>query len=345
MASRRNLVGLGLGLVGAGVAGGIAAERAMVRAQRRRPDPAAGADAGLSQDAVATVLTMSDGARLHVIQQGTGPAIVLLRGITLAATIWHYQLPELAAAGHRVVAFDQRGHGASTVGEEGLTLDRLAADVGEVLAALDLDRVVLAGHSMGGMVALRHLAADTMAAQGGGRIGALALVATSANPVVGSGVPGARAVIAAARPLLARAAWVTSRLPGPSLGAGDLSFLLARATFGAEPSTSQVALTRDVTAAVPARVAAALLSEIVRFDEAATLARLQLPTTVVVGTNDLMTPVRHARAMAAMIAGADLVTLDGCGHMVMLERPVELSAELVKLAGQVAPSGRLGVAR
>lgn len=332
---RKSVLGLALAGAGvAGVAGGFVAERALIRAQRRRPDPMADVDTGL-RDVIGRVLTMSDGGRLRVLEQGTGPAIVLLHGITLAASIWHFQLPELAAAGYRVVAYDQRGHGASTVGREGLTLDRLAADLAEVLGALDLRQAVLVGHSMGGMVALRYLASDQEAAAGHGRIGALALVATSANPVVGSGIPGARAVVAAARPLLARAAWATSHLPGPSLGGGDLSFLLARVTFGDEPSTSQVALTRDITAAVPARVAAELLSEIVRYDQFATLGCLDLPTTVVVGTNDLMTPVRHARTMTDVIAGADLVTLDGCGHMVMLERPRELATALEGLAGRV----------
>ncbi|MDQ2723955.1 MAG: alpha/beta hydrolase [Actinomycetota bacterium] len=335
---RKGIVGLVLAGAGvAGVTGGIVAERAMIRAQRQRPDPVAGVDTGLRPDVIGRLLTMSDGGRLRVLEQGTGPAILLLHGITLAASIWHFQLPELAAAGYRVVAYDQRGHGASTVGREGLTLDRLAADLAEVLDALDLGQVVLVGHSMGGMVALRYLAGDREATTGHGRIGALALVATSANPVVGSGIPGARAVIAAARPLLSRAAWATSRLPGPSLGGGDLSFLLARVTFGDEPSTSQVALTRDITAAVPARVAAELLSEIVRYDEFATLDHLDLPTTIVVGTNDLMTPVRHARTMTDVIAGADLVTLEGCGHMVMLERPEELATALEKLAGRVLP--------
>lgn len=334
--SRKGIIGLVLAGAGvAGLTGGIVAERAMIRAQRRRPDPDAGVDTGLRPDVIGRTLTMSDGGRLRVVEQGTGPAMVLVHGFTLAAAIWHFQLPALAAAGYRVVAYDQRGHGASTAGREGLTLDRLAADLGQVLDALDLDRAVVVGHSMGGMVALRHLAADPQAAAGHGRVGGLALVATSANPVVGSGVPGARAVIAAARPLLARAGWATSRLPGPSLGGGDLSFLLARATFGDQPSTSQVTLTRDITAAVPAKVAAELLTEIVRFDEFATLARLDLPTTVVVGTNDLMTPVRHAQAMAECIPGADLVVLEGCGHMVMLERPRELATALEDLAGRV----------
>lgn len=333
MARRRGLIGLGL--AGAALAAGLVTERALVRAQHRRLDPASDDDTGLRPGAVRKTLTMSDGGRLLVVEQGSGPAIVLLHGITLSAAIWHYQLPELAAAGYRVVAFDLRGHGASTVGSEGLTLDRLAADLAEVLEALDLQSAVLVGHSMGGMVALRYLGGDAVVAAGQDRIGALALVATSASPVVGSGVPGARAVVAAARPLLAHAAWLTSKVPGPSLGGGDVSFLLTRATFGPDASTSQVALTRDATAAVPAKVALGLLSEIVRFDEAAALDRLVLPTTIVVGTNDMMTPVRHARAMAEAIAGAQLLTLEGCGHMVMLERPGDLDEAIEKLAGRI----------
>lgn len=329
--STRRVLGIGLGLASAGIAGGVAAERAMIRSQRRRPDPAAGADTGVGPDSSGHLLTMSDGGRLRVIEQGQGPAIVLVHGITLSAAVWHEQLTGLAAR-HRVVAYDQRGHGASTPGHDGVTLDRLVADLREVIDLLELGPALLVGHSMGGMVALRLLAGDPEAAKGHGRVGALALVATSASPVVGSGVPGVRGAVAAARPLLARASWLTSRLPGPSLGAGDLGFLLARVTFGAEPSSSQVTLTRDVTAAVPARVSATLLGEIVHFDEMATLDHLALPALVVVGTNDLMTPVGHAQAMSEALADAELVVLEGCGHMIMMERAAELDAELLWLA-------------
>lgn len=342
MPSTKRLVGLGMGLATAGVAGGLTAERAMVRAHRRRPDPAAGVDTGLDADTAGHLLTMSDGGRLRVVEQGRGPAIVLIHGITLSSAVWHEQLPALAAAGYRAVAYDQRGHGSSTPGADGISLGRLAADLGEVLDALDLGPAMVVGHSMGGMVALRWLTGGPDAATGPsgpssggparGRVAALALVATSASPVVGSGLPGVRAAVAAARPLLARADWLTSRLPGPSLGRGDLGFLLARVTFGADPSASQVTLTRDVTAGVPARVSAGLLGEIVHFDEMASLRSLTLPTLVVVGTNDLMTPAGHARAMAGELADGELIVLDGCGHMVMMERAAELDAALLALA-------------
>jgi pimeloyl-ACP methyl ester carboxylesterase len=325
---------LGLGVAGAGVIGGLAAERALVRRLPEAPDPAIGEDQVVGSEVVVREVLAGDGARLRVLDHGTGRPVMLLHGVTLSADIWHYQLDELARAGLRVLALDLRGHGRSEAGDGRLTLARLAGDVDEVLRQLDLEDVVLVGHSMGGMVALRYLSADPGRAAGLDRVSALALVATSASPVGGSGVPGAAALAAVVRPLAARSAWLTSRLPGPSLPGNDLAFLLTRVVFGDRPSASQVALTEKITAAVPARVTAELLADIVGFDEATALGRVDLPATVVVGTNDVMTPIRHARAMVDLIGGAELVVLEGCGHMVMLERHEELSDVVGALAGR-----------
>jgi non-heme chloroperoxidase len=325
---------VGLGVAGAGVIGGLAAERALVRRLREAPDPAIGEDQVVGSDVVAREVVTEDGTRLRVLDHGTGPPVLLLHGVTLSADIWHYQLDELASAGFRVLALDLRGHGRSQAGEARLTLARLAGDVDDVLRQLDLVDVMLVGHSMGGMVALRYLSADPGRAAGRDRVSALALVATSASPVGGSGVPGAAALAAVVRPLAARSAWLTSRLPGPSLPGNDLAFLLTRVVFGDRPSATQVVLTEKITAEVPARVSAELLADIVGFDEAAALDRVDLPATVVVGTNDVMTPIRHARAMVERIGGAELVVLEGCGHMVMLERHRELSDVVVALAGR-----------
>jgi pimeloyl-ACP methyl ester carboxylesterase len=272
-------------------------------------------------------VTTSDGVKLRVLEAGEGPPILLLHGITLSADIWRYQLAELT--GHRVVALDQRGHGRSDSGELPLTLDLLAADVGEVIRQLDLAEVTLVGHSMGGMVALRFLASDLAASR---QVRALALVATSADPVGGCGVPGAKRVVGVLRPVVDHSSWWTSRLPGGSLPGHDLALLLTRLAFGERPSPSQVIETEEITGAAPAKVTAALLVDILRFDELAASARIDLPTTVVVGTNDAVTPMRHALAMAEAIDGAELVVLPGCGHMVMLERHRELSDALMALA-------------
>jgi pimeloyl-ACP methyl ester carboxylesterase len=352
----RNLVGAGLAAVG--VAGGIAAGGVLLRRSRSGSDVADPADGEglLPDDTEIHAVTMSDGAELRVLARGAGRPVVLLHGITLSADIWYRQLAGLPAAGFRVVAPDLRGHGTSTIGTGGLVLDRVADDVAELLDHLDLDDAIVVGHSMGGMIALRLLsrasstvtlaapdaggpgaggpASVTVRTPGGAsrRVAALALVATSASPVVGRGVPGVRTVVGLAGPALAATARLTRLLPGPSLPDTGVGDPIARVTFGADAEARSVRLIRSVTAKVPARTSAALLLQLVSFDVEGVLGRLALPVTVAVGTGDLMTPVRHAETLVAALPDADLTVLRDCGHMVMLERPDELDDAVRALA-------------
>jgi len=329
-------VGLvGLSLAGAGVVGGVAAQRVLVRRLRRAPEPP-GDDTRAPLAATERYVLTADGASLRVLEQGAGRPIVLLHGLTLSAEVWGYQLAELAAAGYRVVALDQRGHGCSDVGTGELTLARLADDLSQILTQLDLQDVMLVGHSMGGMAALRFLSEPPAEMESGRRVSSLALVATSASPVYDSGVPGAKALVSLVRPIAIPAAWLASRLPGRSLLGNDLTVLASRLAFGDAPVPAHLLLTGRIAGAVAPRVAAELMVDIVGFDlvgpDMATLRAIDVPTTVVVGSNDLLTPLRHAQAMADVIPDAELVVLEGCGHMVMLERPDRLNAILVGLA-------------
>lgn len=327
-------VGLvGLGVAGAGVAGGVAAERALARRIRAEPELPGEALAGV-EGASERVVVTDDGARLRVLEQGRGRPIVLLHGVTLAAAIWGHQLGELSAAGYRVLAVDQRGHGASQEGTDALRIDRLAADLGEVLTQLDLEDAVVVGHSMGGMVAMRFLARPAESNPARHRVSALCLAATTASPLRDRGVFGLPAVRGISRPLAAPTSWFASHLPGGSMPGSDLGLVATRAAFGEHPSPSQVALTQRVVASVPARVTGPLTIEILNFDGAAGLGAIDVPTTVVAGTNDTFTPFRQAEALAGGIPGAELVVLDGCGHMVMLERHAQLSSIIAELAGR-----------
>jgi len=94
-------------------------------------------------------MTTSDDVRLVYDDEGEGLPFVLLHGYGCRRGHWEYQREALLAAGHRVVALDLRGHGASEKPKHGQTLSRLGQDVRELLEALDLDNVTLVGHSMG----------------------------------------------------------------------------------------------------------------------------------------------------------------------------------------------------
>ena len=100
-----------------------------------------------------------DGVRLHARDwSGSGQAVVLLHGLASNARIWDGVASRLAGAGLRVVALDQRGHGASEQPGSGYDFATLGRDLSAALAALGIERPVLAGHSWGANVALQFAA-------------------------------------------------------------------------------------------------------------------------------------------------------------------------------------------
>jgi pimeloyl-ACP methyl ester carboxylesterase len=127
-----------------------------------------------------------DGVRLHARDWGgSGQAVVLLHGLASNARIWDGVASRLAGAGLRVVALDQRGHGASEQPGSGYDLATQGRDLSAALAALGIERPVLAGHSWGANVALQF-AADRPGALAGLALvdGALLGVAEWSGPTL-----------------------------------------------------------------------------------------------------------------------------------------------------------------
>ena len=152
---------------------------------RKRPDGGAShvLDAPIYESAT---IPSHDGGTIHVVNAGTGPPIVLSHGVTLSVRTWVRQLETLPAQGFHVVAFDHRGHGSSTLGESGFSVDNLGDDIRSVVERLDLRDAVLVGHSMGGIAVqsflLRH---PEVAAE---RVKGVVLLSTLARvPLSGAG--------------------------------------------------------------------------------------------------------------------------------------------------------------
>lgn len=103
---------------------------------------------------------MTDTVRLRTLDwPGAGRPFLLVHGLTSNALLWRGVAKPLAAAGHRVVAVDLRGHGESDSPPTGHSTDQAAADLAAVIASLGLVEPVLAGQSWGGNVVLAHAAA------------------------------------------------------------------------------------------------------------------------------------------------------------------------------------------
>jgi pimeloyl-ACP methyl ester carboxylesterase len=264
---------------------------------------------------------VEDGGRIHVVERGQGPPLVLLHGILLSSALWVHQLRDLADH-HRVIAVDLRGHGQSLPGPAGSGTRVMAADVGAVLETLGVEHAVVVGHSMGGMVALQ-LAVDLPVEQRRRRVAGIVLASTTAGPF--ASLPGFTGLVRVTGPVTARAVLLGERWGAKALPSRDLRWWLVRLGFGADAPAVQVRFVEAMHRGTPSRTLAELIPSLAAFDLSARLGSLDLPVLVVVGSHDRITPPRLSRRLAGALPEAQLVELARCGHMPMLERRHEFS--------------------
>ncbi|WP_229051821.1 alpha/beta fold hydrolase [Aeromicrobium sp. Leaf350] len=253
-----------------------------------------------------------------------GLTIVFVHGWMCDQDTWHFQRLHLRGSA-RLVFVDQRGHGASgpTSGANS-DLSHLADDLARVIAAHGKGRVVVVGHSMGGMATMQ-LAADFPELFGGTVVG-VALVGTSAGKLVRG------------TPALERLAWFVRR-SGPVLDWGrafNSETVIRRWAVGPDADPQRAAMADEMISRAPSRVIADFypnFPSLDLFDALSTLA--DVPVTVVCGTSDLLTPPKHSRRLAEAIDGARLVLVEGAGHMVMLEDPDDVSDAIDALVERV----------
>ncbi|MDX3457567.1 alpha/beta hydrolase [Streptomyces sp. ME02-8801-2C] len=309
----------------------------------RSTRPASVADGPYTPPVPVRTLTAvsADGARLHVEVHGVddGPVVVLSHGWTCSTAFWAAQIRGLAPD-HRVVAYDQRGHGRSPASAVCST-DALADDLEAVLAATLApgEKAVVVGHSMGGMTVLaasaregfrEHAAAVLLCSTGSSRLVAESLV-----------VPMRAGRL---RTWLTRLG-LSSRAPlGPVTPVSRR--ILKYATMGAGSTPAMVEACARIVHACPRKVrySWARVLEGVQLDRQ--IGELTIPAAVVVGTADRLTPPVHARALAAALPDCHGVTeLAGLGHMTPVEAPGEVTGvirELVLAYGQFGAQGTQG---
>ncbi|MGW6915247.1 alpha/beta fold hydrolase [Kitasatospora sp. NPDC054939] len=276
----------------------------------------------------------ADGTWLHTEIHGRAgaPTVVLAHGWTCSTAFWA-PVVRLLTDDHRVVVYDQRGHGRSDVPptRARYSTRALADDLEAVLARTVPagERAVLAGHSMGGMTVMAGADRPAIA----GRTAAAVLISTGPADLVAE----LRVVSAAVRPpalrrLLHRQV-LRSRLPlGPVTPVSRAA--LKYATMGAATPAGRVEATARVVHACPTAVRAHWARVLETLDVTAGLAGLAAPTSVVVGTDDRLTPPVHAHRIAAALPDPQgLLLLPGAGHMAPVERPDEVAAEIRRMAG------------
>jgi pimeloyl-ACP methyl ester carboxylesterase len=340
------LAGGVLGAAAAGLAAGLAVERLAIGRTRLKPDPEAREPFG-ELPGEPTTVTTEDGLRLHAEQVGGGAVtVVFVHGYTLSMHCWHYQRRDLADVG-RLVFYDQRSHGQSDRSSaDNMTVDQLGRDLAAVIEQLvPTGPIVLVGHSMGGMtvMSLAHQHPELFE----GRVVGVVLVSTSAGNIAeigfrlpvrvaglltGGVVPRASQLVGRGAPLLERGRRVGS----------DLAFVMSRHYgFGDDPSPAQVEFVERMIAATPVEVIAGFARSILEHDKYEALGVLsRVPTLVVVGDEDRVTPPKLTDEIVARISGSELVKLAGAGHMVMMERAPLVNLHLRAFTRRVTRGAR-----
>ncbi|WP_037370105.1 alpha/beta fold hydrolase [Amycolatopsis orientalis] len=233
-------------------------------------------------------------------------AVLLVHGHPFDRSMWGPQAGYLARNGYRVVVPDLRGYGESSGPAVG-GLGDFAEDLVGLADHLGIDRFALGGLSMGGQIVMQTVRDHPE------RIAALLLADTFAEPETDEGKVARNQV--ADRVLAEGMTAYADELLPKMLSAGTLHENLE--------VTGHVH--KMMRGAPAAGAAAALRARAKRPDYRDSLKQVSVPTLVAVGSEDEFTPVSDARLLHQLVAGSELVVLDGAGHLPNLERAAEFN--------------------
>jgi pimeloyl-ACP methyl ester carboxylesterase len=343
--SRRSAVGgvAALGMVVAGAAARTALNR---KAARRHALRAADREPLGSLRGDIHAVRTEDGLDLYVEVDepdgdGSGLTVVFVHGYALNLDCWYFQRQALRGR-HRLVFYDHRSHGRSMRSDDAHSnIEQLGRDLRRVIEKVaPRDRVVLVGHSMGGMtiMALAEQAPRLFR----DRVAGVALLATSAGDLdqVTLGLPGRAGrllhlVGPGALATLARAPAVVER--GRKAGSEFAYMLTQRFAFGGPVDPEVADFAEQMLAATPIGVIAAFFPGFAKHDRYAALAALRrLPVLVVGAGEDKLTPASHSSEIVRRLPSAFALDLDGAGHLVMLECADEVNEALERLLARAA---------
>ncbi|MDQ4149574.1 MAG: alpha/beta hydrolase [Actinomycetota bacterium] len=238
---------------------------------------------------------------------GQGDVLLLVHGFPVDRRIWEHQLRGIGG-GRRVVAVDLRGRGKSPArADGGWTIDDHADDLAETVDSLGVDRVDLAGLSMGGYVAFALLRRHPE------KLRSLILMSTKADADTDAQKAGRDE---------------TARLVLDQGPAVLIERMLSNLLSEEAPEAVRKRLVEIILSLPPETAAADSMAMRDRPDSTPDLASISVPTVVIQGADDPLLDVTAGRGLAAKIQGARFVPIEGARHFVPLEKPDEVNRTL-----------------
>lgn len=265
-------------------------------------------------------VTSPDGARIKAVQLGEGIPVVLAHGYAVDRHEWNIIAGELVRRNFKVIAFDQRGHGESSIGSNGVGSKQMSADYLAVLQEFGVKNGILVAHSMGGFLAIRTLieAPEAVATHLRGCL----LMATFAGDV-NKDNPQNRIQI----PL------IQSGIMNLLIKSRGIARAFAKTLLGDDKAPEMLEAFVDGFGKSGLKPLLPILNAMVSENYYGRLGEIKLPCTIIVGTQDKTTPPFHTHQLHSGIQGSRLVKIPGKGHLLNWEAPEKLVEEIVRLAG------------
>lgn len=260
--------------------------------------------------------TRIDDIQLAYDDVGVGHAVVLIHGYPFNRSLWTEQIEALTSR-FRVVTPDLRGFGESDSSDGPVTMNRMAQDVAELMDQLGIEQAVIGGLSMGGYVALAFVK------QFPSRVKALVLADTRAQADTEEGKQ-------------TRHQQAEKALSEGMAGIADamLPKLLTPDTVSKRPEV--VKRVRDMMLRTkPQGAASALLGMAERDDHSEFISTIRVPTMIVVGREDALTPLADSEKMQSKIAPSRLVVIENAGHVSNLEQTEQFNFALIRFLDRV----------
>jgi pimeloyl-ACP methyl ester carboxylesterase len=269
--------------------------------------------------AVERVITTDDGTQLGTVAMGSGTPVVLAHGFALDMHGWNVIAEDLVRRGFRVIAFDQRGHGRSDIGSQGVGSRQMVDDYLAVLRAYDVTGGILVGHSMGGFLAIRALVEQPTAMAR--HLRGCVLMATFAGDVNRKNIQNRIQI-----PM------IQSGLMGKMIRNDATAAFFAKSVMGDEKFPEMMDAFIEIFRKTDLQPLVPILTAFVKEDRYSQLGNITMPCRIVVGEKDKTTPPFHTDWLHKGIKGSTLRRIPRRGHMLNWEAPEILVEEIVALA-------------
>jgi 3-oxoadipate enol-lactonase len=260
-----------------------------------------------------------NGSNIHYFVSGdsAAPTVLFVHGFPFSLEMWRGQIDAVLAEGFRAVAYDIRGHGMSDVGDGQYTIESHVDDLFALLDHLKIPKAAIVGLSMGGYIMLRALEREP------GRFVAAVLCDTRSEADTDEG-------------RIKRAASVRAvKKNGPTAFAADyVKMMFAQETISTNPAAVE-SIRQVIARTPPLSLAGTLIALAARTDTTASLGKISVPTLILVGERDAVTPPPSSQSMKAKIPGAELQIVPGAAHLSNLDNPAYFNEKLLTFLKRV----------